>query len=215
MRRKTGVAMSNARAGSAVAVFLLAAFTASAAWAQTAVCPKQSSTGHIEVIGSQAANFGRHIIYSFSAIQTGDVNADGTCVVNGQIEEFLYARDPFGDLDKRGDLLRRSHGDVVCINVAGDPAPPRPNQPPLSEVAHMVARITDFFPPPAAPPPEPVYWIWKVQDNGEGANDPPDFGSALNGVTGAVAANFCAHGDTRLMGPSIRGNVQVRPPELP
>ena len=208
--------MSNARAGSAVVVFLLAAFTASPTRAQTAVCPKQSATGHIEVIGSQPANFGRHIIYSFSAIQTGDVDADGACVVNGQIEEFLYAAPaPGEDPDKRGDLMRRSHGDVVCINVAADPAPQRPGQPPLLQVAHMVARITDFYPPPAAPPPEPVYWIWKVQDNGEGANDPPDYGSALNAVTGGAAANFCAHGDIRLMGPSIRGNVQVRPPDLP
>ena len=35
----------------------------------------------------------------------------------------------------------------------------------------MAARITNFYPPPAMPPAESVYWIWKVQENGEGAND--------------------------------------------
>ena len=113
--------MSNGRAGSAVVVFLLGAFAASPAWAQAAPLPclKQSATGHIEVIGTvSGVNLGRHIIYSFSAIQEeGDRDADGHCAVNGQIQEFLYDADKSGDLEKRGDLLRRSHGDVVCIGI--------------------------------------------------------------------------------------------------
>jgi hypothetical protein len=209
--------MSIGRAGSAVVVFLVGAFGApSPAVSQTEACLEQSATGHIEVIGTVVnVNLGRHIIYSFSAIQTGKEDAYGNCVVNGQIEEFLYAPDPGGDLSKRGDLMRRSHGDVVCIGIGPDPSTPRPGEPPRPVVAHMAARITDFYPPPAAPPPEPLYWIWKVQDNGEGANDPPDFGSALNAVTGARAFAFCQVGDPRNMAPSIRGNVQVRPPDLP
>ena len=201
---------------SSVAFFVLAVVAASPTRAQTSTCLKQSATGHIEVIGTVAGvNLGRHIIYSFSAIQTGDVDADGNCVVNGQIEEFLYGPDPGGDLEKRGDLLRRSHGDVVCIGIGPDPAPPREGQPPLLVSAHMAARITDFYPPPESPPAEPVYWIWKVQDNGEGGKDVPDYGSALMGVTGVRAGQFCAVGDRRAMAPSIRGNVQVQPPELP
>ena len=209
--------MSIGRAASAVVVFLAGAFAASPALAETEACPKQSATGHIEVIGTVVGvNLGRHIIYSFSAIQEeGDRDADGHCVVKGQIEEFFYDADKSGDLDKRGDLLRRSHGDVVCIGIGPDLSTPRPGEPPRPVVAHMAARITHFYPPPATPPPEPVYWIWKVQDNGEGANDLPDYGSALNGVTGQRASAFCAVGDARAMAPSIRGNVQVRPPDLP
>src|ERR1700731_3225368 len=209
--------MSIERAGSMVVVFFLAAFAAaSPAPSQTEACLEQSSTGHIEFIGTVPnVNLGRHIIYSFSAIQTGAVDAYGNCVVNGQIEEFLYDADPGGDLSKRGDLLRRSHGDVVCIGIGRDASIPRPGEPPRLDVAHMAARITDFYPPPAAPPPEPVYWVWKVQDNGEGAHDPTDFGSALLGVPGARAFAFCEAGDARAMAPSIRGNVQVRPPDLP
>jgi hypothetical protein len=196
----------------------LVAFAVAPAWpalAQVEECPKQSATGHIEFIGSQPSNFGRHIIYSFSAIQTGDQDQFGKCVVNGQIEEFLYAPDPGGNLSKRGDLLRRSHGDTVCIGIFDEPQAPRPGQPPLLGIAHMAARITDFFPAPSEPPPAPLYWIWKVQDNGEGAKDVTDFGSALTAVPEGTAHAFCLGGDQRLMGPSIRGNVQVRPPGSP
>jgi hypothetical protein len=200
----------------AVVAFVVAAWGAALpGMAQLEECPKQSATGHIEVIGSQTANFGRHIIYSFSAIQSGEQDELGKCLVNGQIEEFLYARDPGGDLSKHGDLLRRSHGDVVCIGVFDEPQPPRPGQPPLIGIAHMAARITDFYPPPSQPPPAPVYWIWKVQDNGEGAHDAPDYGSALMGVPEGTAYAFCLGGDQRLMGPSIKGNVQIRPPPVP
>jgi hypothetical protein len=112
-------------------------------------------------------------------------------------------------------LGRRSHGDVVCIGIGPDPAVPRPGEPALTTVAHMAARITDFYPPPATPPPEPLYWIWKVQDNGEGAHDPPDCGSAMLAVVAARAQAFCAAGAARNTAPSIRGNVQVRPPDPP
>ena len=209
--------MGIGRAGSAVVVFLIGAFAASSALAQTVASPKQSATGHVEIIGSvRGVNLGRHIVYSFSAIQQeGEVDADGHCVVNGQIQEFLYDADPGGDLEKRGDLLRRSHGDVVCIGIGPDLSTPRPGEPPRPVVAKMAARITHFYPPPENPPSEPIYWIWKVQDNGEGANDLPDYGSALSGVIGTRAFPFCLVGDTRAMGPSIRGNVQVRPPDLP
>src|SRR5438105_15426287 len=49
----------------------------------------------------------------------------------------------------------------------------------------------------------------------KGANDLPDYGSALNGGTGQRPFTFCDMGDPRAMAPSIRGNVQVRPPDLP
>ena len=207
--------MGNFRVVASVLLIVALAFAAPAQ-AQTEACPRQSATGHIEFIGTvQGVNLGRHIVYSFSAIQTGEFDAYGNCRVNGQIEEFLYGADPGGDLAKRGDLLRRSHGDVVCIGVGPDLSTPRPGEPPRPIVAHMAAQITDFYPPPAQPPAAPVYWIWKVQDNGEGANDLPDYGSALNAVDVARAFLFCERGDARAMAPSIRGNVQVRLPEPP
>src|SRR3989442_1805108 len=96
--------MSIGRAGSAVVVFLAGAFAASPARAQTEACPKQSATGHIEVIGTVVSvNLGRPITYSFSAIQNeGDTDADGHCVVNGQIQQFLYDADLARSLAKRG-----------------------------------------------------------------------------------------------------------------
>ncbi len=196
--------------------FVIAAFGVtlpSAAQEELIPCDYLSATGHIEVIGSQAANFGRHIIYSFSAIQTGEHNDDGTCKVNGQLEEFLYNPDPSGDLTKRGDLRRRSHGDVVCIGVSGEPdTPQRTGEPPLLKIAHMAARVTDFYSTVQPPTPTPPYWVWKVQDNGEGSKDAPDYGSAMLGVPDAATAYaFCKGGDQRLLGPSIKGNVQVRP----
>jgi hypothetical protein len=91
-------------------------------------CPKQAATGHVEFIGTMPANLGRHIIYSFSAIQTGAVDENEECVVNG-----------------------------------------------------------------------------------EGANDPPDEGSALRGVTRANAFLHRTAGLPRPTAPTIRGNVQVQP----
>ena len=40
--------------------------------------------------------------------EEGDRDADGHCVVNGQIEEFLYAPDPGGDLRSVNAQARRT-----------------------------------------------------------------------------------------------------------
>jgi hypothetical protein len=72
-------------------------------------CPKQAATGHVEFIGTMPANLGRHIIYSFSAIQTGAVDENEECVVNGEVEERLYSPE--------GELLRHSHLTTVCIGI--------------------------------------------------------------------------------------------------
>ena|SRR5439155_4412003 len=120
--------MGIGRAGSAVVVFLIGAFAASSALAQTVACPKQSATGHVEIIGSvRGVNLGRHIVYSFSAIQQeGEVDADGHCVVNGQIQEFLYGADPGGDLEKRA-ICCGARTETWCAS-ASDPIFQRPGQ---------------------------------------------------------------------------------------
>jgi len=68
----------------------------------------------------------------------------------------------------------------------------------------MVAACRASTEPP--PPPDIEYGIFKVVDNGEGANDPPD-----GGVNRANAFLHCTAGLPRPTAPSIRGNVQVRP----
>jgi len=174
----------------AAGVFL----AASPAIGQT--CPKQSATGHVEIIGTvPGVNLGRHIIYSFSAIQTGKVDENDECVVNGEVEERL--------ISPEGDLLRHSHLTTVCIGI--EPSP-------HGYAARFAAKFDRSEPlPEPPPPPEIQYGIFKVVDNGEGANDPPDEGSALRGVTRANAFLHCAAGLPRPTAPSIRGNVQVQP----
>ena len=160
------------------------------ALAQT--CPRQSATGHVEFIGSVPnVNLGNHIVYSFSAIQTGKVDEEGNCVVEGEVQEFLYNPD--------GELLRTSHGTTVCIGVepAGD-----------GWTARIAARIDRTT---AQLMPGIEYGIFKVVDNGEGENDPPDQGSPLRGATRADAYLHCAAGLPRPTAALIRGNVQVRP----
>jgi len=58
--------------------------------------------------------------------------------------------------------------------------------------------------PEPPPPPDIQYGIFTVVDNGEGANDPPDEGSALRGVNRANAFLHCTVGLPRPTAPSIR-----------
>jgi hypothetical protein len=215
----------------------LVALAAGALGAHPAVaqpCPQLSTTGHVEFIGSvPGVNLGRHIVYSYAAVQTGDVHDDGTCVVEGQLEHFLYEADPGGDLTRRGDLVRRSHGEVVCLGVGPDLSTPRPGEPPRptpadpdagEPVAHVAALITYYEgepPPPTIDTTQPVYWIWKVQDNGEGGNAPfPDYSSSVAVAQPKDAFGqfvppyaYCQRGNAQNMGPLFHGNVQVRPSE--
>src|SRR2546422_6487711 len=98
--------MSIGRAGSAVVVFLAGAFAASPARAQTEACPKQSATGHIEVIGTVVGvNLGRHIIYSFSAIQNR--SEEHTSELQSRLHLVCRLL-----LEKKKQRSRRAHGDV-------------------------------------------------------------------------------------------------------
>ena len=117
------------------------------------------------------------------------------CVVNGEVEERVYL--------PGGELFRHSHLTTVCIGI--EPRPP-------GYAARFAAKFDRSEPlqePP--PPPDILYGIFTVVDNGEGANDPPDEGSALRGVNRANAFLHCTAGLPRPTAPSIRGNVQVRP----
>lgn len=193
-----------------VVIIAVAVLTAVGASSPAAAqdCDKRSATGHVEFVGSVPnVNEGRHIVYSFSAIQTGAVAPDGQCVVNGEVEERLYS----GIVDvprgiPEGTLLRHSHGDVVCITT-------RPNV----DGGHTawIGWRGDYTDPPVPCTGDPAQCITHagidVEDNGEGPDDPPDRGSALFGRTEAQVYAYCAGQPNRPRGDVIRGNVQVRP----
>jgi hypothetical protein len=167
-------------------------------------CGRQSATGHVEFIGTAQSNLGRHVQYSFSAVQWIERDANGECTdvkVNGEVEERVYLPD--------GTLLRHSHGDVVCLST-------RPNA--LGGGKAWFAYRGDRVDPeiPCADPanhPELciTHGAIEVEDNGEGKNAPPDLGSAVLGRTQDAAFLFCAAQPERPLGEVIQGNVQVRP----
>jgi hypothetical protein len=177
-------------------------------------CDPRSATGHIEFVGSAAANNGRHIQYSFSAILAADPDQDGECKVHGEVEERLYS----GEVDvpagiPLGTLLRHSHGDVVCVSFSDVPGLFGGN-------TAWIAYRGDRSDPPVQQPADcdPVsnpgpcitHGAIVVEDNGEGAHDPPDRASAVLGRTEQGARDFCRDRPLRPLGIVIRGNVQVR-----
>jgi len=180
----------------AASVFLLGAAPPSAAQE----CERKSATGHVEFIGSMPVNLGRHIEYSFSAVQTGAAGEDGECVVTGEIEERLYGPD--------GVLLRHSHGTVVCVST-------QPNDS-GGTTAWIGAKIDRTEPgvecTPGTPPEQCItHGVIDVEDNGEGGNGVTDEGSAVTGRTEAGAYAHCATRPERPRGMLVRGNVQIRP----
>jgi len=119
---------------------------------------------------------------------------DGTTSGQMQYEQFT---------DDGKSIL--AHGDVVCMQVEGN-------------VARLGAAGENKL---AANPDNTIYVIATVIDNGEGANDPPDRGSALLAVSGLLRAQ--AHCDATPPIPhplgiiadgrvfwSERGNIQVQ-----
>jgi hypothetical protein len=88
------------------------------------------------------------------------------------------------------------HSEVTCMSVVG-------NQAYVGGRAKKVV-INNVQQPGL----EGITTIWRVQDNGEGANDPPDLGSLI-----FFFANEQAHCLLRFqlpMTPSASGNIQVR-----
>lgn len=116
--------------------------------------------------------------YSFDALSTGAFpNA------KGRLEGTIARSTSFQDL----------HADVDCLAISG-------NQ------AWVSGPITMLVVNGVPEPPAGRYVVWRVQDNGEGANSPPDLGSVLYvGFPQACLALF--GGDELPMTPTA--NIQV------
>jgi hypothetical protein len=154
-------------------------------------CGKESVTGHVLFFGSASTNFGNRVEHSFSAVRQAEVDEEGNCRVSGEIEERVHRPD--------GTLLRHSHGTVVCFTV-------EPNT--SGGYTARIAASIDRTEPPL--PPTITHGIVTVEDNGEGAHDPPDRGSAINGRTEAGAYAHCATHSSPPMADVVAGNVQIR-----
>lgn len=117
--------------------------------------------------------------FAYSAVE----RADGS--VSGQFE--FHAR----------QLSVRVHGRVTCLSVVGNTA----------WLGGVIERIVGTFPNPVIGPGTPAWW--RVVDNGQGANAPPDLISAL-GTMGDELAYCAARPAAPLFRPLEAGNIRVR-----
>lgn len=177
------------RAALRVAAIIGISAAAPSAFAQQ--CEQQSVTGHVEFIGSQPANSGNRVQYQFSAVRQNQVDEEGNCRVRGEVEERVHL--------PSGDLFRHSHGTVVCFTIEANPSGGY-----TARIGAKIDRTSNV------PPAGITHGILTVEDNGEGANDPPDRGSAINGRTEPGAFLHCATHSDPPMGTVIHGNVQIR-----
>jgi hypothetical protein len=90
-------------------------------------------------------------------------------------------------------------GDVLCMTIVGNRA-------------RIAALWTDFRVNNVKTPiPPGQNLLWTVEDNGEGANDPPDRASVMFQGTAAQGLFHCATGFILPLMPNNNGNVQVKP----
>jgi hypothetical protein len=148
-----------------------------------------SVTGHVEFINLNSATH-NHIEYSLHAIQEKD---DGV-TAKGEFEERVVTA--------AGDFVRRTHGVITCLAVAGN-------------VARVGGYVTEGSGSAAAPGSE----VWTtLVDNGEGEDgaDLDDMASpgAATAAGSGNALKHCTIGLVRPLFPVIHGNVQVRPTGL-
>jgi hypothetical protein len=89
----------------------------------------------------------------------------------------------------------RVHGIVTCLGIDGN----------LARLGGIVTRSS----PPGSEGPA----FWRVVDNGEGSNAPPDLSSDVFAFAPPeLVEEFCAVGfDFPPLMPSLQGNIQVRP----
>jgi hypothetical protein len=90
----------------------------------------------------------------------------------------------------------RIHGIVTCLGVDGN----------LARLGGVITR--------SSPPGFESLAFWRVVDNGEGLQAPPDLSSDVGAFAPPeVVEEFCAEGfgDFPPLLPSLRGNIQVRP----
>lgn len=115
--------------------------------------------------------------YSFVALSTGAFpNA------KGQLE---------GEITSTTRGATDIHVDVDCLAISG-------NQAWISGV--VTKRVTNGVPQPTG-----THVVWRVQDNGEGANSPPDLGSVLF----EAPPQGCQFRFNLQMTPTTNGNIQV------
>ena len=99
-------------------------------------------------------------------------------------------------LDVAGNTAK-VHSDVTCMSV-------------VDNQAYVGGRARKVWINNVQQPGlEGVTTIWRVQDNGEGANSPPDLGSLIFFFADEQA--HCALRFQLPMTPSANGNIQVRP----
>jgi hypothetical protein len=118
--------------------------------------------------------------YSFAALSTGDFpNA------KGQMEGKITRAATFQDI----------HAEVDCLAISGTQA----------WVSGPLKRLVINGVPQ---PTEGRYVVWRVLDNGEGANSPPDMGSVL--FVGFPQACLALLGTEAIpLTPSASANIQV------
>ena len=127
-------------------------------------------------------NTGNDFKYSLSAIR----HDDGS--VSGEFEERVI-------LASTSEFIRQTHGTVTCFQIVGN----------LARIGGVVDHATD----PRFLPGTEFRLI--VEDNGNGASDPPDRGSnARFGVPGSAQA-FCNAGTAFNLEDVQHGNIEVRP----
>ena len=89
----------------------------------------------------------------------------------------------------------RVHGRVLCVGVVG-------NQ------AYVGGVVEQSSTPDIA---DGTLLVWRIVDNGEGANAPPDQTSDFFSVNATQQAYHCATGFNLQLLPVLSGNMQVRP----
>lgn len=123
------------------------------------------------------ANFNTR--YSFVAVSTGSFPD-----AKGEFEGSILA----------GPTRLDIHADVDCLATVGDQA--------------WVSGPIERFVLNGEPQPIPPFdLLFRVRDNGEGGNSPPDEASTLS----VFGEQPCAARFNTIMRPNERGNIQVRP----
>jgi len=138
-------------------------------------------TGHVDFTRTNVTT-GAITHYRYSV---SAIMRDGT--VSGEFEEHI---------DLPSGIMQDSHAMVTCVTIEADGRTAR--------VGGVVDRATPAL-------PEGTEGWLTVQDNGEGANDPPDRASAANAGMAGSAEFHCLTGFNRTLTPIEHGNIQVRP----
>jgi hypothetical protein len=126
----------------------------------------------------------------------------GHFTVGGELRTFSFTALKYADGTVEGEYELKSrltgariHGDVTCLSVVGN----------LAWIGGRQENASDGFPPG-------LENGFRVADNGEGANDPPDQMSLMfvNAPPGFAQAYCNARPPAPPLNPIESGNIQVR-----